>query len=179
MDQTWAAPSVERTEPQRIASERESLEQWLDYQRATLLTKCAGLTGEQLVDRSAPPSALSLLGLVRHMVEVERSWFRVRAGRQDLAYEYCTDDNENGDFDDLDPARAEADLATFRREVVAARAAVVGMGLDEVVHRHSSDDRPERTWDLRWIYVHMIEEYARHNGHADLIRERIDGSTGD
>ena len=179
MDQTWVAPTVERTEPARIATERESLEQWLDYQRATLLTKCAGLTGDQLVLRSALPSSLSLLGLVRHMVEVERAWFRNRAGQQDLAYEYCTDDNENGDFDDLDPARAEADLATFRREVVAARTAVVDMGLDDVVHRNSRDKRPERTWDLRWIYVHMIEEYARHNGHADLIRERIDGSTGD
>jgi uncharacterized damage-inducible protein DinB len=174
---TWTAPPADRREPDRIADERTSLEQWLDYQRATLLTKCAGLTAEQLKTRSVAPSALSLLGLVRHMVEVERWWFTGHAAGQDFVYEFCTDDNEEADFNGLDDADAAGDLETFRRECDAARAAVAGKGLDDVVP--SKGDHPERTRDIRWIFVHMIEEYARHNGHADLIREAIDGATGD
>jgi uncharacterized damage-inducible protein DinB len=174
---TWTAPSVERADPERIAGEREALEEWLDFHRATLLTKCAGLTAEQLKTRSVPPSSLSLLGLVRHMVEVERWWFRIHAGGQAIDFEYCTDDNEKADFDDVDDADAAADLETFRREVKAARAAVRDKNLQEVVP--SRGHHPERTRDIRWIYLHMIEEYARHNGHADLLRELIDGFTGD
>ncbi|MGH8970583.1 MAG: DUF664 domain-containing protein, partial [Actinomycetes bacterium] len=105
---TWMAPTVERTDPDREAAERESLEQWLDFHRATLLTKCAGLTAEQLKRRAVAPSGLSLLGLVRHMVEVERWWFRINADGQQVDYVYCTDDNEDADFDDVDGADAEA-----------------------------------------------------------------------
>jgi uncharacterized damage-inducible protein DinB len=177
MTSAWIAPIVERPEPDRLAGEREALEQWLDYQRDTLLSKCAGLSAEQLKTRSVPPSGLSLLGLVRHMVEVERWWFRMHAAGEDIGYEFCTDDNEEADFDDLDSADAEADLETFRRETAAAKSAVAAKGLDHVVP--SRGDHPERTRNIRWIYVHMIEEYARHNGHADLIREAIDGVTGD
>jgi uncharacterized damage-inducible protein DinB len=173
----WTAPPVERRDPDLIASERESLDQWLDYQRATLLMKCAGLTAEQLKARPVPPSGLSLLGLVRHMVEVERWWFRGHAAGEDIGYEYCTDDSQEADFEAVDAADAAQDLETYRREVQAARAAVGGRQLDDVVP--SRADHPERVRDVRWIYVHMIEEYARHNGHADLIRERIDGVTGD
>jgi uncharacterized damage-inducible protein DinB len=174
---TWTAPDVERAEPDRIADERTSLEQWLDFHRATLLSKCAGLTAEQLKTRSVPPSALSLLGLVRHMVEVERWWFTGHAAQGPFAYEYCTDADEEADFNALDDADAAADLETFRRECDASRAAVASLDLDTVVP--SLGDHKERTRDLRWIYVHMIEEYARHNGHADLVRERVDGVTGD
>jgi uncharacterized damage-inducible protein DinB len=174
---TWMAPTVERTDPDREAAERESVEQWLDYHRATLLTKCAGLTAEQLKRRAVTPSGLSLLGLVRHMVEVERWWFRMNGDGQQVDYEYCTDDNEDGDFDDVDGADAEADLETYRREVEAARAAMQDKSLDHVVP--SRGHHPERTRNVRWIYLHMIEEYARHNGHADLIRECIDGVTGE
>jgi uncharacterized damage-inducible protein DinB len=177
MTTTWTAPTVERTEPTRTAGDRESLEQWLDFHRDTLLMKCAGLTSDQLKARPVPPSGLSLLGLVRHMVEVERWWFRIHAGNEQIGFEYCTDDNESADFDDLDDADAPADLETFRREVEAARGVARDTGLDEVLPSHGHT--PERTRNLRWIYVHMIEEYARHNGHADLIRERIDGAVGD
>jgi uncharacterized damage-inducible protein DinB len=177
MTQTWTAPPVERPDPDRTTGEREALEQWLDFQRDTLLMKCAGLTAEQLKTRAVPPSALSLLGLVRHMVEVERWWFRMHASGEDIGYEYCSDESEDADFDDVDDADAEADLATFRREIEAARAAAKDKALDDVVP--SRGDHPDRTRNIRWIYVHMIEEYARHNGHADLIRECIDGSTGD
>jgi hypothetical protein len=176
MPPTWTAPAVERPDPDRIADERTSLEQWLDYQRATLLMKCAGLTAAQLKRRAVPPSGLSLLGLVRHMVEVERWWFRMHAGRQDLAVPYDPD-SVGLDFSEVDAADAAANLDDYRRECDAARAAVSGMSLDDVVP--SRGDHPERERDIRWIYVHMIEEYARHNGHADLLREAIDGTTGD
>ena len=174
---TWTAPEAVRNEPALIAGERESLEEWLDYHRATLLTKCAGLTAEQLKQRAVPPSNLSLLGLIRHMTEVERWWFRIHAANRDMPFIYSTDDDPDADFDDIEAADAAANLAAFQREVQDARAAVRGRPLDEVVPSHG--DHPERVRDIRWIYQHMIEEYARHNGHADLIRERIDGVTGD
>jgi uncharacterized damage-inducible protein DinB len=175
MTSEWTAPSVERTAPARIAGERESLEQWLDFQRETLLMKCTGLSAAQLKTRSVPPSGLSLLGLVRHMAEVERWWFRMHAANEQIGFEY-SEDNESADFDDVDDADAKADLETFRREVEAARDAVREKDLDDVVDGRGHLGQPR---DIRWIYVHMIEEYARHNGHADLIRERIDGTVGD
>jgi len=173
---TWTAPAVQRTDPPTISDERTSLQSWLDYHRATLLFKCAGLNAEQLVMRSSPPSSLSLLGLVRHMAEVERSWFRRRfAGNAELGEIYCTDEFPDGDFDLTEPAQAEADFATFDREAVLADEAAADASLDDTfTHptRHT-------VHDLRWVYTHMIEEYARHNGHADILREQLDGSTGD
>jgi len=177
MTSTWTAPAVDRPAPDRIADERTSLEQWLDFHRATLLTKCAGLSGEQLATKSVPPSSMSLIGLVRHMTEVERWWFRLHADGQEVPLQFWLPGNGDSDFDDVDPARAEADYEAFLREVEACRAAAAGKELDLVVA--SRGDHPERTRDLRWIYVHMIEEYARHNGHADLLRELLDGATGD
>jgi uncharacterized damage-inducible protein DinB len=176
MTEEWTAPAIERTEPDLIADERTSLDQWLDYHRATLLMKCAGLTAEQLKQRPVAPSTLSLLGLVRHMTEVERWWFRMHGAGEQLEFPY--DPGLTGaDFDDTADADAEANLAAYRAEIEAARAAVAGKDLDLVVP--SRGDHPERTRDIRWIFVHMIEEYARHNGHADLLREAIDGATGD
>ncbi|MGO9962934.1 MAG: DinB family protein [Acidimicrobiales bacterium] len=177
MTGTWSAPLVERTEPDRVAGERESLEQWLDFHRATLLMKCAGLSSDQLKARAVPPSGLSLLGLVRHMVEVERWWFRMHAGNEQIGFEYCTGETDSSDFDDLEEADAAGDLETFRREVDSARAAMRDKGLDDIVP--SRGHHPEQVRNIRWIYLHMIEEYARHNGHADLIRECIDGAVGD
>jgi hypothetical protein len=170
----WTAPATGRIDPPDVAGERAALEGWLDYHRATLLTKCAGLTGEQLVMRSAEPSTLSLLGLVRHMAEVEIGWFRHRVGGEDVPYEFSSDDNLDGDLDDGTPESAEADFATYAEQVAAARSAAAGRGLDDTF-RHQDGT----TFDLRWAYLHMIEEYARHNGHADLLRERIDGVTGE
>jgi uncharacterized damage-inducible protein DinB len=177
MSSTWTAPPAERVSPSRRADERRALEEWLDYHRATLLWKCAGLTAEQLKDRAAPPSNLSLLGLVRHMTEVERGWFRVHAAEQDMDYRYCSEQDPEGDLDNVDDADAAADLDAFREEIELARAAVRGKELDDVVPARGND--PREPCDIRWIYLHMIEEYARHNGHADLLRERIDGATGD
>jgi uncharacterized damage-inducible protein DinB len=174
---TWTAPEAKRSEPPLVAGEREALDAWLDFHRDTLLTKCTGLTADQLGQRAVPPSALSLLGIVRHMTDVERWWFRVHGTDQDMIFRYWTEDNLNADFDDLDEPDAPAVLAAFREEVALARAAVRDLDLDHVVPSHGH--HPERVRDLRWIYIHMIEEYARHNGHADLLRERIDGVTGD
>jgi uncharacterized damage-inducible protein DinB len=158
-----------------IADERQSLDSWLDYHRATLLWKCAGLTAAQLAARPVSTSALSLLGLVRHMAENERIWFRFRFAGEDIRRLYWSQDQPQGEIDLAAPGSAEADFAIYATEVAEARMTVSGRALDETFV-YGTRGQPER--DLRWVYVHMIEEYARHNGHADLIRELIDGSTG-
>ena len=167
----WASP--DRTDPPQVSEERESLDAWVDYHRATLLRKCEGLDPEQLVERSCLPSTLSLLGLVRHLTEVE-SWFHDFDG--DPAGEwYSTDEDPDACFNRVDPSRADTDLEAYRASVERARRAVETRDLDNI-SPEPDDGRPV---SLRWIYLHMIEEYARHNGHADLLRERIDGTTGE
>ncbi len=169
----WTAPTVERRSPPGVASERAALDGWLDFHRDTLLTKCAGLTAEQLCQRSVPPSTLSLLGLVRHLTEVERWWLRVKVDGTPLPDVYCTEDNLDGDIDDVDPAQAAADLERYRAEVALCREAAARHDLEETFPGR------EHSLDGRWTRIHLIEEYARHNGHADLLRERIDGVTGE
>lgn len=170
---TWTAPAGRRTEQPYVADERRRLDAWLDYHRATLLHKCAGLTPHELALRPLAPSELSLLGLVRHMAANERIWFRIRfagAGVDDL---YQSPEHPDGaEFALADPATAETDFATYMDEVAEARLVVRGRHLDETFGDETV------TVDLRWLYAHMIDEYARHNGHADLIRELIDGVTG-
>jgi len=162
-----------RTDPPLVADERPMLDAWLDFHRDTLLWKCEGLSDEQLKRRSAEPSTLSLLGLVRHMAEVERGWFRWIVGGETTPF-YCTDDDPDADIDGVDAADSAENLATYRAEIDDLRSLLGGHDLDETpVSPHG------REISLRWIFVHMIEEYARHNGHADLLRERIDGATGD
>jgi len=175
---TWIAPDIDRRPEPFIADERGMLQGWLDYHRDTLLHKCAGLAAEQLKTAAVEPSNLTLLGLVRHMAYVERSWFRRRVAGEDIDPLYCGPDNPDGDFDDVAAADPEADFATFRAEVDLADQAAAGHGLDETFLRRRADGGTDEV-SVRWVYTHMIEEYARHNGHADLIRERIDGSTGD
>ncbi|MGK5738856.1 DinB family protein [Micromonospora sp. URMC 103] len=172
---TWTAPAIDRTPEITVGDERAMLESWLDYHRQTLLLKCAGLTPEQLRTASVEPSGLTLLGLVRHMAEVEAWWFRENFAGQPVDYPYFTPEHPDADFT-VEEADAAADFATFHREVELARAAAAGRSLDETF---TEVGPKKRTFSLRWVYVHMIEEYARHNGHADLIRERIDGVTGD
>jgi uncharacterized damage-inducible protein DinB len=165
----------DRAEPPFVADERAALVGWLEYHRATLLTKCAGLTPDQLRLRSAEPSSISLLGLVRHMADVERSWFRRRLAGEEIDPLFFTAEDGDADFNDVDTANAEADFAAYRAELDVVRPLAASYSLDDTfVH-----SRINETIDLRWVFVHMIEEYARHNGHADLIRERIDGATGD
>lgn len=171
---TWTAPEIARDEPSRTGDERAMLDGWLDFHRQTLLWKCAGLTAVDLAARSAGPSRLSLLGLVRHMAEVERGWFRHGFAREPVSPIYCSEDRPEADFDDVDPARAEQDIAIYRQEVGLARAAVAGRSLDEKFFQ----ERRRSEVSLRWIYLHMIEETARHAGHADAIRELLDGTKG-
>jgi uncharacterized damage-inducible protein DinB len=165
-------PWGDRPRPPYVGDERAVLDGWLDFHRATLLLKCEGLSAEQLRTRAVPPSSLTLLGLVRHLTEVERSWFLRFLGTFD-GHLYSSEDNPDADFDDVADADAAVDLARYRSEVDAIREAVRAHDLDEVRQNRG------RELNLRWIVTHLIEEYARHNGHADLIREALDGSTGD
>ncbi|HXY46114.1 MAG TPA: DinB family protein [Acidimicrobiales bacterium] len=165
--------SVERTDPPLIAGEREMLNAWLDWQRGTLAVKCEGLSDEQLRERAVPPSELCLLGLVRHMAEVERNWFRRVLGREDIGLIYSDDGDFNAAIKEVDTAEVAEAFATWEATCAQARIAEAAAESLEV-----TGERRGHTYSLRWILVHMIEEYARHNGHADLLRERIDGSTG-
>jgi uncharacterized damage-inducible protein DinB len=165
---------VDRVSEARTGEERAMLDGWLDWHRMTLLSKCTGLTADQLRTASVEPSSLTLLGLVRHMSEVERSWFRHGVAGQDVTDIYCDETNPDGDFDDVADADAEANFATYLAELESVRGAISDLPLE-----HEFRNQLGRQISLRWVYLHMIEEYARHNGHADLLRERIDGVTGD
>jgi uncharacterized damage-inducible protein DinB len=156
----------------RTGSEREVLDGWLDFHRATLLVKCEGLTFEQLKSRPIGFTSLSLLGLVRHMTEVERGWFLPFVG-EPVTELYCTEADPDADFGGVDDADAAADLARYGEAVDAINDLLRRRSLDEV------EVDEGKSFNLRWIMTHMIEEYARHNGHADLLREAIDGVTGD
>lgn len=149
------------------------LEGWLDYHRATLLLKCEGLDDAARKARPVATSLLSLHGLVRHMAEVERNWFRrvllEDAGAGPIWFDPEIEDSELVPLDDAD---WESDLAAWHAECDASREAASGRSLDDTGVRRGEP------CSLRWIYTHMIEEYARHNGHADLIRELVDGAVG-
>ncbi|MFI6445974.1 DinB family protein [Kitasatospora sp. NPDC050543] len=163
-----------RIYPPSAGDETAMLTAWLEFHRATLAEKCEGLSDDQLRLRSVPPSSLSLLGLVRHMAEVERHWFRNILRGEKLPSHFWSEQDPDGDFDNVDTADVAADFATWRAEVESARAAAAGLPLDTV----GKTLRHEQEVTLRWILVHVIEEYARHNGHADLLREVVDGTTG-
>ena len=161
-----------RVEPDTLADERTMLEGWLDFHREILFWKCDDLTDEQLKTASVEPSELTLIGLVRHMAEVERGWFAPLVGTDtDLAL--------------LHRGRPRRRLRQRRRLRRRRRLHDAAAEIDlynAEAQRFSLDDRRsgrEQEINLRWIYTHMIEEYARHNGHADLLRERLDGVTGD
>ncbi|MEU6173785.1 DinB family protein [Streptantibioticus parmotrematis] len=167
-------PHLHRTDPPTVAGERTMLEAWLDFHRATLAVKCEGLSADQLRTASTPPSGLTLLGLVRHLTDVERAWFRRRLGAQDIPPLYYTEDDLDADLrvgEDTDPQET---FAVWRAEIERAREVAAARSLDD-----TGLSREGTPISLRWVYLHMIEEYARHNGHADLIRERIDGATGE
>ena len=163
-----------RVEPPFVLDEREMLEGWLEFHRSTLLFKCEGLDGVSLKARPIATSKLSLHGLVRHMADVERNWFtRVLMRAPDtpgLFYELGVDDDR--ELYPLDDADWESDLAAWQAECETSRKNAIGLSLDHTGLRRGAE------CSLRWIYNHMIEEYARHNGHADLIREMIDGAVG-
>jgi hypothetical protein len=164
-----------RTDPPQVGDERAMLAGWLAYQRGTLLWKCAGLTGTQLALATAEPSKMTLLGLVRHLTEVERYWFQICVAGRPLVPRFWTDEHPDGDFDLLDEDRAVEDLGEFKTVALVSDQIANSFELDHVFHRPNRDG----DWSLRWLYMHLNQEYARHNGHADLIRERLDGVTGE
>ncbi|QNP73455.1 DinB family protein [Streptomyces roseirectus] len=159
--------------PPWTGDERGMLEGWLDFHRGTLATKCSGLDDKQVRQAAAEPSELTLLGLVQHLAEVERNWFQRAFAGLDVPHVY----GEETGFP-LSPDRGlDEALADWRREIARGRELTAGRSLDDLGH---VPDGPlaGTPINLRWILVHLIEEYARHNGHADILREAIDGTKG-
>ena len=161
-----------RVEPPYVADEKTMLGTYLDRQRATLLRKIEGLTDEQA--RFSPvPTGTSLLGLVTHLADVERFWFAYWVGGQDVTFSW-NDDDPDADWRPPEGALLASLVAAYEQECERSREVYASADLDAVVGPY--DDRDARS--VRWIVVHMIEETARHNGHADILRELIDGSVG-
>ncbi|MFJ7199520.1 MULTISPECIES: DinB family protein [unclassified Streptomyces] len=167
-------PEDTRDKPPQVGGERASLSGFLQYQRETLAMKCAGLTGAQLREAAVPPSDLTLLGLVRHLAEVERSWFR-RVLNDEVAPPHWPGPNP-GEFAEFDVADADPEEAfrIWHEECARSRATVEAAESLDVTGSYG-----EEVFSLRYILTHLIEEYARHNGQADLLRERIDGARGE
>jgi len=172
---------TDRHDPAGILGEREMMLAWLTYHRRTLARKIDGLTGQQAVARSTV-SDLTLLGLVRHMTEVERGWiaeqfgdgYRTPSGPAELPPLYSRPGAPNADFDELDPDQLDRDLAAWQAEMDRTDRIVAVRSLDD-----SMSDERRGQLSLRWVLWHVFEEYARHNGHADIIREAIDGAVGE
>ncbi|MFF1305510.1 DinB family protein [Streptomyces sp. NPDC058307] len=159
--------------PLLTGAERPMLESWLDFHRATLELKCAGLDDAQVRLASAEPSALTLLGLVQHLAEVERNWCRRVVGGLDLPPVF-----EEPTGYALDARRGlDHALAVWRREIERGREVCAGRSLDDS-GRITDGPMAGVEVSVRWVFLHLVEEYARHNGHADILRERIDGVTG-
>jgi uncharacterized damage-inducible protein DinB len=166
----------ERPQPPYTGDERATLTGFLDLQRATLEWKCDGLSDEQLRRRPLPTSAMSLLGLVRHLADVELNWFRVSLDGQSAFPHYWHRGSDGSDIDwEVEMADVAESFGAWREEVDHARRIVAA---SETLDR-SFDHPYDGPVTLRWILNHMIEEYARHNGHADLMREAIDGAVGE
>ena len=180
-DHSTGTPVVAQREDTRndgpmTGGERAVLDHWLDLYRDTALLKIAGLDVEQLTRRAVPPSSMSLIGLVRHLTEVEAYWLRVvLLNERGVPDYYCTPARQDGDFDDIDPATAAADVAAYQAELVTTRANATAWNDLAVPVRGL---RKGKQVNLRWILTHLVEEYARHLGHMDLLREAIDGRTG-
>ncbi len=165
-----------RSDGPMTGGEREVLDHWLDLYRDTVVLKIAGLDAEALARRSVPPSSMSLIGVVRHLTEVEAYWLRVvLLDEQGVPDYYCTPTRPDGDFDDVEPATAAADVAAYQAELVTGRANATAWTDLAVPVRGL---RKGKQVNLRWILAHLVEEYDRHLGHMDLLRERIDGRTG-
>jgi len=164
---------ADRPEVPATGDERALLTALLDWHRATFEAKCTGLSPDRLAEKAVPPSGLSLHGLARHLAGVERWWFRIQLAGQDLPLLFYTDDQPDLDFE-FSGADPVADLETWRQECAASRAVVAALELDDTGTR-KRDGSPI---SLRFVLAHTVAEYARHNGHADLLRECIDGTTG-
>ena len=161
-----------------LGDERATLVEFLRCQRATLELKCSGLDAADLARRSVEPSTLSLLGLVRHLADVERGWFRRVMAGQDAPPHFRSDADPDGDFDGAVP---DPEVVAEAWEVWRAEVAFTDRFVADAPDLGITGKVPD-PWrgpvSLREVLVHMVEEYARHNGHADLLRERIDGRVG-
>lgn len=158
-----------------LGGERDMLDAWLDEYRCAALLKIAGLTGAQLAEASVPPSNLSLLGVLRHLTEVEAYWLREVLRGEEVPDLYSTRESPEADLTEGTAQSAARDVEAYRDEIArCAAAAATWTDLDAPVvgMRHGQQ------LNLRWILTHLIEEYARHLGHMDLLREAIDGRTG-
>jgi uncharacterized damage-inducible protein DinB len=167
-----------RADPPPRGGERATLVGFLRWQRDTLELKCSGLDTADLARRSVEPSTMSLLGLVRHMADVERGWFRGIMAGQDVPPHFSSDTDRDGDFDGAvpDPEVVAEAFSVWRAEVAFADRLVAEAPSLDVTGK--IPDAWRGAMSLRWVLVHVVEEYARHNGHADLLRERIDGRVG-
>jgi uncharacterized damage-inducible protein DinB len=164
----------ERTGEIGAGDERFQLEPWLTFYRETLLLKCDGLDLEQMKVRPITTSKLSLLGIIRHITFVEQIWFERYFTGADVTPYYKSAPGSDNDFDNLDEFTLDETLANYETAIATSVRCAEGHALDELTPKPWRD----REIDLRWIYLHMIEEYARHCGHADILRELIDGQTG-
>ena len=166
-----------RKGPPAVADERATLAAFLRWQRETLELKCSGLGPEELARRAVEPSTMSLLGLVRHLAEVEQGWFRKTMAGQRTTPQFSSEADQDADFDGAvaDPEVVAEAWRTWRAEVEFAERFVAEAPSLDVTGSHGR----RGPVSLRWVLIHMIEEYARHNGHADLLRERIDGRLGE
>ncbi len=173
---------IERVDPPAQAGEADMLVAFLDYYRATLLQKADGLSDEQARTAAVPPSDLNIMGLVRHMSEVERNWFQRWFIKSDAPSIYCADDDPDEDRDmhpGPDDTLADA-VAVLQREIEVSRQITVATTPETpAAHVGESEHWAGFQPSMRWILIHMIDEYARHCGHADLLRECIDGTVGD
>lgn len=160
--------------------EASTLTSYLTDYRLTLEMKCAGLDAEAMGRRSLPPSNLSLLGLLRHMAEVERYWFRQVLAGEDAPARYRAGGNRDDAFDGAtgDSETVAEAWAAWREEVTCSERFVAAAPDLDLTGRYDRGEGEQGTIDLRMVLIHMIEEYARHCGHADLLRERIDGRVG-
>jgi hypothetical protein len=166
--------TTERIGPPVRAGERETLRAFLDYHRATLAMKCDGLSDDDLRRQSMPPSTLSLLGLVRHMAEVERTWFRRVINAEDIPLRWSDDGDFQAAYDASTSTRSEAFEAWQAEVEHSRRIEREAESLDVIGYQASWDEDVS----LRLVILHLIHEYARHNGHADFLREAIDGIVG-
>jgi Protein of unknown function (DUF664) len=174
-----AAPSSPLPEDPPTGDERPTLEAFLEYYRAVVVRKAEGISEEDARRATCPPSDLTIIGIVRHLTEVERTWFRRDIAGEDAPPLYYGEahptSDRDGDFHPPDDATLAAALAAYADEVARSRAVLVTVAsLDDVERGAHSTPR-----NVRWILVHMIEEYSRHAGHLDLLRQPIDGEVGD
>jgi Protein of unknown function (DUF664) len=178
MHHRLAALAAARQSTEGVDDERTALRRFLEFQRATFATKLLGLTDQQLRTRSASPSTMSLLGLVRHHAEGERGLMQILfLGEQHEPW-WVTDDTPDLDWTGVDDADVAADIDRWLDAVEASRVAEASVESLEQLAVGPELYPGQGPVNLRWVLVHLVEEYARHNGHADLLRERLDGATG-